>query len=79
MQTVRLVRRHRHAGTSYEVGAQLSIEERTAAWLVAQGVAEAVGAASEMKAPPLAPEVSAAPAARLLSTPRPTGCCGNRW
>lgn len=83
MRTVRLVRRHRHVGTVHEAGAQLVIEERIAAWLIAQGVAEAVGGARpvvpEMTAPAVAAEVDAAPVARLLSTPRPTGCCGNRW
>lgn len=37
---VRLVKPHRHAGREYAIGKRLQVPVDTAAWLVAEGVAE---------------------------------------
>jgi hypothetical protein len=81
MRTVRLVRRHTHAGRIYEPGAQLSINKRLADWLIAQGVAVTPSAA-----PVASPSGDADRAVGgSLTTPntkvpmRTGGCCGGRW
>lgn len=79
MRTVRLVRRHTHAGRVYEPGAQLSIAKRQADWLVAQGVAVSPTAVvlAELAAPAAVAE--ALPTQVTKVPMRTGGCCGGRW
>jgi hypothetical protein len=83
MRTVRLVRRHTHAGRTYEPGAQLSITKKLADWLIAQGVASGLGAprpAAELSAPAVEETELASPATPITKVPMRTGgCCGGRW
>lgn len=79
MKTVRLVRRHTHAGRVYEPGAQLSIAKRQAEWLISQGVATGQAAAipAELAAPGGAAETRPAQVTKVPM--RTGGCCGGRW
>ncbi len=83
MRTVRLVRRHTHAGRTYEAGAQLSIQKRLADWLIAQGVASGIGVVDpqigELSTTQAPSEVSTPPAARTRVPARSGRCCGGRW
>ena len=77
--SVRLVRRHTHAGRELAAGAQLVLEARLADWLVSQGIAEPIGGAvrTESQAPTAA--AVAAPAPQAKPAARRLGCCGGRW
>ncbi len=85
MRTIRLLRSHTHAGRKYEPGAQLSLNDRTAAWLIDQGVAEAVGWTRERAALRVAPsEVRASdptrtPEAKAATPALRRSCCGPNW
>lgn len=79
MRTVRLVRRHTHAGRVYEPGAQLSIAKRQADWLVAQGVAVIPAAAARAELSRPADVVEAQPTQVTKVPMRTGGCCGGRW
>jgi hypothetical protein len=68
--TIRLRRAHTHGGIRHAAGSLLAMQDKTAAWLIEQGVAEAVPAgvsAPVTKSPATAP----APVRR-------GGCCGWR-
>lgn len=43
MQTLHLIRPHRHAGRNYPAGSQIRLPERKAAWLIGLGAARAAG------------------------------------
>lgn len=43
---VRLTRPHTHAGQTYAAGARIEVEAATAAWLLAQGMAEVIATRS---------------------------------
>lgn len=83
-KTVRLTKAHRHAGRDLSPGAQLVLDERRAAWLVEQGVAEYVGGRPTERAALLTTSRATAPATEggdaqgpaVRATSRPWGCCG---
>lgn len=85
-RTVRLLRRHTHAGRVLEARSQLAIDERLAAWLIDQGIAEAVGGWKPQRAALLtAPDAmqttntKTTAAKQQVAAPVRSGCCGPKW
>lgn len=78
MRTVRLLRRHQHAGVDYAPGALVVLTERNAQRLVDQGIAEAVALPALLTASPAKAAATKTPAKATAPTIR-RGCCGLKW
>lgn len=83
-RTIRLVKVHKHGGRELGVGAQIALDERRAAWLVEQGVAEYVARAPAARAALLTNTRAASPAEAGGNAQQPApaarawGCCGGK-
>lgn len=85
-KTIRLLKAHKHGGREVGAGAQIALDERRAAWLVEQGVAEYVARAPAARAALLtntrATSSADAGGTAQQSAPAPSarawGCCGGK-
>lgn len=77
-RTVRLIRKHTHAGRELAPGAQLVLEQRKAEWLVDQGAAVPVGWSFTRAALLTPPATARGTDSTKASAQRaaPTGCRG---
>lgn len=68
---IELLKPHTHAGQRHATGVRLDLNETSARWLIAQGVARP--ATPDAPAPSLKPSRRDGSAAAAPSTPTPTG------
>lgn len=78
MRTVRLMKRHQHAGNLYAPGSQLVLKDAQAQRLVDGGVAEFVMLPALLAAPSARAAAKKTPATATAPTTR-RACCGLKW
>ena len=79
MKTVELLQPHVHGAIQKEVGSLLVVRDKTAEWMVAQGIARVRGeVTSSAEAPALFKPPTTAATRYATGVARKTPCCGRR-